>query len=316
MTVQRQAGSMQQLLYPSPFHLEDAWQVICENKNRNCSQQEIDILIAKEILNRIDIEILRVLGELGFVNTYNITSALTYRLPETYQKESYQRNFRKMVRAGLLMKYSIRTGDASGYRYASPMHFYSLTPGAQSYMEPHIPTLFPKRLVLSHPRMINCLSISQVLIQFLRNCPEGYTVHPMSCRHIGGHAIVLDGLIRGSNCSDLFKIPLQVILVSMRDSSASLSKFSDRLLEAQKAARLDSRKYSSIIVFVTESLPAIRLLSETEHSIDRGAYFDIPVYYTYDMLSNAPLFKSLFKGVYAPDGSFSIERVELMLDNT
>ena len=35
-------------LQSSPFHLEEDWFIICGNRNKNCSQKEIDVLIARD----------------------------------------------------------------------------------------------------------------------------------------------------------------------------------------------------------------------------------------------------------------------------
>ena len=297
-------------VHSSPFHLEKDWKLFCENKNKNCSQKEIDILIAKEILNTIDLEIMRILAEYGYVNTYNITYALSTRLPDSYKKDSYQRNFRKMVRAGILLKQCIHADDSPTAPYATPLRIYSLSPGAHTYMAPHISVPFPNRLVLSQTCVLDCLAVSQLLIHFLDTYSDQCTVRPFIYRRIGNqHNIIFDGIIRFNVADKMPQLPLQIILISIRDSPNTFTKYTSHVAAAQKVAAIDTKKYRTIIVIVTESLNLIRTLVKYLPLSTDDKNFYAPVYFTFDSLLFADtLFTSLFTA--APDDNGNISTLE------
>ena len=50
------------LIYPSPFHLEEGWNICIENQNKNCTHNEIDQLTMKGLLSYTDFEILKLLA--------------------------------------------------------------------------------------------------------------------------------------------------------------------------------------------------------------------------------------------------------------
>ncbi len=302
-------------VHSSPFHLEKDWKLFCENKNKNCSQKEVDILIAKEILNTIDLEIMRILAEYGYVNTYNITYALSARLPDSYKKDSYQRNFRKMVRAGILLKYCIHTNDSPTAPYATPLRIYCLSPGAHAYMAPHISVPFPKRLVLSQTCILDCLAVSQLLIRFLDTYSGQCTAQPFIYRRIGSQRnIIFDGIIRFNPVAKMSQRPLQIILISIRDSSNIFTKYASHVTAAQRVAAIDAKKYRTIIVIVTESLNLIRILVKHLPSSTDDKSFYSPVYFTFDsLLCTDTLFTSLFTAASDDNGNAStLERIRFM----
>ena len=302
-------------VHSSPFHLEKDWKLFCENKNKNCSQKEVDILIAKEILNTIDLEIMRILAEYGYVNTYNITYALSARLPDSYKKDSYQRNFRKMVRAGILLKYCIHTNDSPTAPYATPLRIYCLSPGAHAYMAPHISVPFPKRLVLSQTCILDCLAVSQLLIRFLDTYSGQCTAQPFIYRRIGSQRnIIFDGIIRFNPVAKMSQRPLQIILISIRDSSNIFTKYASHVTAAQRVAAIDAKKYRTIIVIVTESLNLIRILVKHLPSSTGDKSFYSPVYFTFDsLLCTDTLFTSLFTAASDDNGNAStLERIRFM----
>lgn len=301
-------------LQSSPFHLEEDWFIICENKNKNCSQKEIDVLIAKEIINYIDLEIMRLLCRFGFINTYNIGYALSYTLPSGYKKSSYQRNIQKMVRAGILLKYSIRTGNTVDDAYASPMRFYALSAGARAYIEPHIDIPFSNKLVLSAYDIINCLAVSQLLIHFLKDHGSDYIV---SCRTIikckGYKSIILDGLIQ-FNKPTYFSVPTQIALISIRDSAESYAHASDRLMDTFHVFKEKYSKSDLIIIIITESVSSIKAITEVIMLDERMDGVVCPYYYTTDsLLHTDPLFESLFAVTFeSKDNVVVIKRIHLI----
>ena len=152
-------------LSPSPFHLEDGWCVLKENKNKNCTHAEIDTLSAKGLLNSVDFAIMKLLSAYPFINTYNLEYALLHKLPEFYQKEEYTRNLRKLVKAGILIKFCI-ADKTKGENpvVVSPLRFYSLSPGAYSYMSSFADAPHGIQFMLNDLQIVELLSVAQLLI--------------------------------------------------------------------------------------------------------------------------------------------------------
>ena len=302
-------------LNPSPFHIDDNMFIICENRNKNCTQKEIDSLISKEILNHIDLEIMRLLCRYGFVNSYNIGFALSYTLLPQYRKKSYQRNLQKMVRAGILLKYSIRTGDSLEDAYISPMHFYALSAGAQDYIAPHVDTPFPRKLVLSKYDIMDCLTASQLLIHFLKDYGNNCSVSAR-CLKRGKNrlGIIFDGMIQFNGHENCFNHPTQIVLFSVRDNIESFTRLYDRILNLEKILKEKYPKYDSFLVIIVESIASIRSISDfmvNDETLDSRLHH----YYTVDtLLHTDPLLQSLFNVTFDTKKNISIlNRVELHL---
>lgn len=159
-----------EISYQSPFHLEENWSIHSENHNKNCTFAELDSLISKGILNTIDLEIIKLLGRWSYINTHNISLALNDTLPLAYQKPDYRSNLRKLVNAGIIIRHFIFSADASiAPTPITPLRFYSLSPGAFSYISPQIETAHKQRLLLTDIQIIEALAVSQFMIQLLAN---------------------------------------------------------------------------------------------------------------------------------------------------
>lgn len=301
-------------LHPSPFHLDDDWCIICENRNKNCTQKEIDVLIAKDIINHIDLEIMRLLCYFGFINTYNIGYALSYILSPAYKKSSYQRNIQKLVRAGILLKYSIRAGDTLDDAFVSSMHFYSLSAGAQAFIRPHVDIVFSRKLVISAQDIVDSLAVSQLLIHFLKDHGNVCTVSTRLRIHgKGNHSVILDGLIQFST-PNYFRAPTQLALIRINNNIESFSHAADRLLATAHILKEKYSKFDLIIVIIAESVSSIKAIAKFILSEVETGSFTFPYYYTADtLLHTDPLFKSLFKVTFdSKDNVSVINRIQLI----
>ena len=186
----------------SPFHFQEGYQIQIENRNKNCSHTEIDTLALKGLLNSVDFEILKLLGTYCYVNTHNLNYALNHTLPENYRKQDYKRNLKKLSDAGILLKYSIcmqTDGEGSARQIVSPLRFYSLSPGARSYISSLMEVPYISNQTLPAYRIIELMAAAQLLIRFqasYRNSVKKilFNLH----KQIGSHLLLLDAYIRYS----------------------------------------------------------------------------------------------------------------------
>lgn len=154
---------------PSPFHLGDNQSVIIENKNKNCTHSEIDMLCAKGLINTIDFAIMKLLAKYQYLNAYNITSALNHELPTGYQKEDYKRNLRKLVKAGILIRYAVAQPLSEEEKeqsliITSPLRFYELSYGAYTYMVSSVSDSYTRKRNTTDTQIFHSLAVSQFLI--------------------------------------------------------------------------------------------------------------------------------------------------------
>lgn len=170
-TTEKQSLPTSGIILPSPFHFDDNHHIVNENKNKNCTHSEIDMLSSKGLLNTIDFAILKLLAKHRYLNAYNITIALNQELPEGYRKEDYKRNLRKLVKAGILIRYAIArsfSGEETEQTLAiaSSLRFYELSHGAYTYIAPSVQDAFISKRRLSDSQIFHSLAVSQFLIHF------------------------------------------------------------------------------------------------------------------------------------------------------
>lgn len=170
-TIERPNLSNSEIILPSPFHCDSSHHIITENKNRNCTHAEIDLLSSKGLLNTIDFAILKLLAKYRYLNAYNITIALKQELHEGYQKDDYKRNLRKLVKAGILIRHAIghsvsEEETEQSFVIASSLRFYELSHGAYTYIAPSIPDSYKQKRIMSNLQVFNSLAVSQFLIHF------------------------------------------------------------------------------------------------------------------------------------------------------
>lgn len=186
----------------SPFHFQEGYQIQIENRNKNCSHTEIDTLALKGLLNPVDFEILKLLGTYCYVNTHNLNYALNHTLPENYRKQDYKRNLKKLSDAGILLKHSIciqTDGECSARQIVSPLRFYSLSPGARSYISSLMEAPYISGQTLPAYRIIELMAAAQLLIHFQASYRDSvkkllFNLH----KQIGSHLLLLDAYIRYS----------------------------------------------------------------------------------------------------------------------
>lgn len=326
MTVQKQSNlDIQVFMKPSPFHFQEGYQIRVENKNKNCSHYEIDTLTLKGLLNPIDFEILKLLGTYCYVNTHNLSFALNQILPENYRKSDYKRNFKKLVTAGLLLKHSIsmQTNDeCPAFQFVSPLRFYSLSPGARSYISTLMEIPYVPGQALPAYRIIELLAVSQLLIHF--QAFYGDSVRKILFnlyKQIGAHSFLLDAYIRYAPDPDGHSPAIHLFLLCGRDYG---DNYTDIILRSRLLFRwLNQHKEEyphHMILLLLENISDIppvyfqlcRPYMPDKTCISESLY---PLYFTLDTNVFAqPLFDVLYQCEIEEDsGKCKINRISLKL---
>jgi len=312
MFMQNKNTVLECITKPSPFHLEENWKLKIENQNKNCTHAEIDILMSKGILSEIDLEIMKLLAKFHYVNSFNITLALKHSLASAYQKEHYHANIKKLVRAGVLLKYSFVFNDDS-FSSGSPMsalRFYSLSSGAQSYTSSFVDTPLAKSNLSIDYQIIEQLATNQLLIQLsstYRSSSINYILN--SKKAVGAHLLNINAFIRYKITSSK---SIEVFLLCGRDLIQSQRNLTARILLLFDWLNHHQPNHPYMILILLESLPSI--ISTTKQLNSHATTsFRCPVYFSLDTnLLLSSLFDSLYQ-CFANDetSALTIQKVSL-----
>ena len=297
--------------YASPFHLEENWCIRTENRNHNCTHAEIDTLISKEIINTIDLEIMTLLCKWRFVNTHNITIALNHSLPGPYKKTDYSRNLRKLVRAGIIIRhYLSSTDNCEATIPITPLRFYSLSPGARSYVSQHLDLSSRQSPLLSDIQIMESLAVSQLMITLSSSESTNIkSCHTAVTRQTKQGALLLPAQFCFRMQPDVPS--LKVYVFCGRSNPGSLNKL---VLDTCTLLQLLDPAESFIIIVLLETTNDIAFVHQRTITKSRATNFS-RLYYTTD---HAIFTDSLFNSLYQcdeSDGVLSINRVELSTTN-
>jgi len=308
----------------SPFHFQEGYQIQIENRNKNCSHTEIDTLALKGLLNSVDFEILKLLGTYCYVNTHNLNYALNHTLPENYRKQDYKRNLKKLSDAGILLKHSIcmqTDGEGSACQIVSPLRFYSLSPGARSYISSLMEVPYISNQTLPAYRSIELMAAAQLLIRFqasYRNSVKKilFNLH----KQIGSHLLLLDAYIRYSaSQGDSSSPAVHLFLLCGRDNG---DNYADIVLRSRLLfCWLDRRKEEypcHMILLLLESIsdiPPVYLQVRKPYMSGKTGITDslYPLYFTLDTnVLVQPLFDALYQCEIEEDsGRCKISKISL-----
>lgn len=286
------------IILPSPFHISQNQRIEIENRNRRCSHAEIDKLSSRGILNTIDFTIMKILARYRYVNAYNITIALSQELPAGYQKDNYKRNLRKLVKAGILLRYTI-TESISGDNYkqptaiSSPLRFYELTYGAYTYIAPLEHDRCRQSPALTDTQLLCHLAVSQFVIHLKKNyvsCLQQVMLDvQVMC---GTKNILIPARIYTSATPS--HPSLDICLLCVRDDAESINTLltTAPLLSRHLEENQEPKRKSMIIILAENmcDIPDIqhRLLTKN-NSVPQNLF-----YVTDTSILSAPLFQNLF----------------------
>lgn len=257
------------LLAKTPFHLPAGCGLVPENRNTACSHAEIEELIQKQILNRIDLEIMKVLTAFPFLNHRNLQYALAGRLPPEIQKDRYTDNLKKLKSAGILLCYCMEGETApaantekerardEGEKPVSPLRLYTLSRSAYTYME-KIVTASNPCFTATGTLIIKQAAVSQFSLRFADSYQEQVReIRLQKTVRNGKDAITIDGILQffppggktgGNNL-------ITIILLSVREEDGWQAKETARLKVLSHWLAGQSEKYlSPVIIFCVEQI--------------------------------------------------------------
>ncbi|MBQ3512182.1 MAG: hypothetical protein IJA32_00075 [Lachnospiraceae bacterium] len=303
-------------LSPSPFHLEDTWCVLKENKNHNCTHAEIDTLAAKGLLNGVDFEIMKLLSVYPFVNTYNLEYALLHGMSEFYQKSEYTKNLHKLVKAGILIKYCLADKTVGEEpMIVSPFRFYSLSPGAYSYMSSFMNNPHDIQFCLRDRQIIEVLSVVQLLIHTNVAYPDCIKKQRLCVRKkIGNKQVVIPTYLVFQ--SEKEQPPLHLLVLSGRAEQGSREKLIGDVQTLFEWLNKNEEPYRNyMILLLLENLHEIPVIqSQINNGHTRGKLH--PVYYSLDTnLLTHPLFDCIYQ-CEEIDGKPHIDRIRFRFTRT
>ena len=309
-------------LAPSPFHLNEDWIVCIESHNRNCTHAEIDALILSTAINDTDLLIIKLLAAYPYINTYNITFFLNQSLPEPYKKKDYQRNLRKLVHAGILLKHALyqsapgATCNEHISSPVSPLRFYSLSPGAYSYISPTVDVPHHQTKAMQDYRIIETLATSQLLLHFHATNGDYFKKCRMDIKKkIGKHTLTLDAYIHYLPSTIKPESSVHIFIFCCRSHKDSRFDLIHRLVLFFHWMNQHKEQYQEyMLLILTETLKDIPLIAHGISTQTKGetAY---PLYYTLDTnLLSYPLPDSLYQYVEDPEtGNCTIQRLSIHL---
>ena len=303
-------------LSPSPFHLEDAWCILKENKNSNCTHAEIDTLAAKGLLNGVDFEIMKLLSVYPFINTYNLEYALLHGMSEFYQKSEYTRNLRKLVKAGILIKYCLADKTVGEEPLiVSPFRFYSLSPGAYSYMSSFMDNPHDIQFRLRENQIIELLSVVQLLIHTKVAYPDSIKKQRLCVRKkAGSKQLVIPAYLVFQ--SDKECPPIHLMILSGRATQSSRERLIGDIRTLFEWLDKNEEPYRNyMVLLLLETLHEIPMIQSQVAGI-RMIGKSHPVYYALDTnLLTHPLFDCVYQ-CEEIDGKPHIDRIRFRITRT
>lgn len=300
--------------HSSPFHLETDWIIKTENKNRNCTHAEIDELNAKGILNFIDFKIMELLAVHKAINTYNLNYALSFLLPECYQHDTYTRNFKKLAKAGIILKHALynRKADGTYGTVQSPLRFYSLSPGGYSYIAPILSSSHRLNGALNDYKMLEQLALSQLLLH-LPAAFNGSICHMAKnvIKNIGSHKLCIDCFFRYQTDA-VPASPVSIFLFCCRTHPASHKDCLTRILLFFRWLSSHRTEHPTfLIIIVVEHSQDILNLHRSIMAYSTPVRY--PIYYTTDNDQLcAPFYENLYQCTFNDEASqFQLEHISL-----
>lgn len=226
------------IISKTPFHMEEGWNLLLENKNPTCSHAEIDNLIQKRIINLIDIELIKALARFPIINIHNIGFYLNHSgvLHPNYQKISYLDNLNKLKKAGIVARYCFANKpdmhQKGGTKAASPLRLYSLSPPAYSYIAPLLLNAYPPPMASDTLRKLEIAVLNQFLIHF----QVSYSEHIKHIDYLktamnGSSPFVVDAIIQYRSQNPAFRMSgnISLILLPVREIGAWITHTIHRL---------------------------------------------------------------------------------------
>lgn len=277
------------ILKKTPFHMEENWDLVMENKNPTCSHAEIDTLIQKRIINLVDIELIKTLACFPLTNIHNIAFHINNSgiLHKNYQKASYLDNLNKLKRAGIIARYcfTCKPGDCivNPAKAVSPLRLYSLTPPALSYIMPLLSDAHPLPMASDTLRKLEIAAMNQFLIHF----QAAYSAHIKHIDYLrtvkhGTSSFVIDAILQYCPQNPAFHMAgnISLILLTVRETGAWTTRTVHRLklLHAFLARTPDKYRLPFYLILAEN----ISMIVELYPYLQTAPLSEIPFYFLLD----------------------------------
>lgn len=305
------------LATPTPYHIENEWRFIKENKNSNCSHYQIDLLVHKQIINRVDIEIMKLLSSYRYLNHCMVAYFLNNvsDLPFGYKKKDYSKNLHKLMNAGIILRYGlVDIEDHLMSSNKSPLRCYHLSPRAYSYIVTNTEEPYHDFTSTNDIRKIELLAINQfdIRMRFLykeKIISHEYLLH----RKINQDPLIIDLIyhLHLSEKNNTIMDSLPLLILPIRYEIDMILKFLPRL---QKLLLFTNYHHpNAVILILVENMKMILSLYQAYHS----STFATPnpsIYFLLDTLVYAqPIFNNLFTCQLDDAKNLTVENFKLDL---
>ena len=257
------------LLKESPFIWRDGQTLCCENRNPNCTHEQIEKMKEKRLLGAVDFCIIKIMAGYRYLALSHLNHCVNSSdLLENYKKTSYETNVSKLVRAGILNRYCFVCGledllDTTP-RHRS-IHFYDLSRGAYGYARDVLGyQSHHMQYKVSEERILELLSLNQFDIGMRHHMKESieYRIYSEK-RKLGSSYAELDLYYRIRRSTTA--LPLHLYVISIRLHPGYEKRFQEKI----KIIKFFMQKYTKIeplIVLVTcENINAVKTLYQYQN---------------------------------------------------
>lgn len=252
------------LLKESPFLWRKDQTLCCENRNLNCTYEQIKRMKDKRLLSAVDLCIIRILAGYRYLALSHLDHCINNStLLQGYKKASYKENISKLVRAGIINRYCFVCGPED-LLDTRPKHrsiyFYDLSKGAYSYARDiaGYRSHHMERRV-SEERVLELLSLNQFDIGMVINGQEtieyrGY----IEKKKLGSSYAELDLYyrIRKSTAA----LPLHLYVISIRLHPGYEKRFYEKIKIIKFCAQMHTKNEPMIVLVLSENMYAVKRL--------------------------------------------------------
>lgn len=267
------------LLKRSPYGWRDGQKLFCENKNLNCTFDEMNGLLEKGLLNLTDMEIVKTLSRYRLLPLSGINECVSRSLEGTgYEKRDYKRNVKKLMDVGIVRRYCFSSVIGNTYSLpdsACSIRFYDLSRGAYSYAKKTgIKGIHHLEEKLTEETALMLLALNQFDIGFLRRYGRVIDYRSyMGKRKVGAVIVQTDLYYRIRSTKD--GLSMHVYVTCARANPEFDEKYLEKLRTFHSLIQMDNHYCSSIVLTLCESLEEIKRIFDLVHQeegLDRDMF--------------------------------------------
>lgn len=251
------------LLKDSPFIWRKGQVLCCENRNLNCTYEQIEEMKKKGLLNAVDFCIIRIMAGYRYLALTHLNHCInSSTLSQSYKKASYEDNVSKMVRAGLINRYCFVSGSEelldTKAKHCS-IRFYDLARGAYSYARDVAGyTTHHIEREISEERILELLSLNQFDIGISVSLKEAIQYRGYAeKRKLGSSYAELDLYYRIRRAAAL---SLHLYVISIRLHSGYEKRFSQKIKIVRSCTQMYGRDEPAIVLVLCENMDAVKAL--------------------------------------------------------